>query len=235
MAEETLAFAPNYNHVIEIDITPTAASPTWAYALYGIKKCDPKPNETTSDDEYYHNLGHTESEVEKVDWTIELSGSRCYGDPAQDFVVGVVNEIGEGRKTRYRWTQPDGTYMEGRCTLRDIVPGMGDPSAKGDFSYTIAVNSIDEYESPSLDGLPTAVAITKPTTLKVGATAKATATVTPATANQKCHFAVDDESVATVDADGTMKGVKAGKVTLTVKAASKPSVTAQEEVTVSAS
>lgn len=228
---EMLAFAPNYNHSIEIDITPNATEPTWAYALYGMTSCDPTPNETTSDDEYYHNLGHTETEVEKVDWTIALSGHRYYGDPAQDFVVSRVNETGAGRKTNYRWTQPDGTYMEGKCTLRDIKPGMGDPSNKGNFSYTIAVNTIDEYEIGDKLLLPEGVTATDKN-VTVGGTVAAAASVTPAGASQKCFYAIEDESVATVDADGTITGVAAGETTLTIKAASKPSVVRQVDVTV---
>lgn len=230
-SNETLAFAPNYNHVIEIDIVPTGEDPTWAYALHGIKTCNPTPNETTSSEEYYHNLGHVETEVERVDWTIELSGDRCYGDPAQDFVVGLVNEVGSGRKTRYRWTQPDGTVMEGRCTLTGIKPGMGDPSSKGEFGYTIAVNSIDEFTDGGNNLLPESVTASAVTVAK-NATAAVSPSVTPSGASQKCHFAIEDESVATVDSDGNVKGVAVGETTLTIKAASKPSVVKQVAVTV---
>ena len=72
-------------------------------------------------------------------------------------------------------------------------------------------------------------------TVAVNKDAPAGATVTPAGANQKCHYAIADTSIATVDLDGNVHGVKAGKTKLTIKAASKPSVSTQCDVTVSAS
>ncbi|MEF9877737.1 MAG: hypothetical protein RR772_12560, partial [Gordonibacter sp.] len=56
---ETLDYAPNYAHVIEIDITPEKAEPTWAWAQVGILECKPESDEKTSEDAYFHLLGST--------------------------------------------------------------------------------------------------------------------------------------------------------------------------------
>ena len=74
----------------------------------------------------------------------------------------------------------------------------------------------------------------KPISAAVNAVTEPTYTVTPSGANQKCHFGIEDASIATVDADGKITGISAGTTTLTVKAASLPSVVEQVKVTVGA-
>lgn len=229
----TLDFAPNYNHVIELDITPNETYRTWEYALYGATNCDPTPNETSSDETYYHNLGSSEKEITAVSWSIAISAHRCYGNALQDFIAGLVNSTGKLRKTNYRWTWPDGTYLEGTCTISDIKPGMGAPNDKGDFQFTISLNTIDVYEAPGNVDVPTSITCSA-VSVAAGATAEVSPTVTPSTANQKCHFGIEDTTIATVDSDGVVTGVAAGETNLTVKAASMPSVTKTVKVTVTA-
>lgn len=232
----TLDFAPNYNHVIELDTTPNETYRTWEYALYGATNCDPTPNETSSDETYYHNLGSTETEITAVSWSIAISAHRCYGNALQDFIASLVNSTGKLRKTNYRWTWPDGTYLEGTCTISGIKPGMGAPNDKGDFQYTISINTIDVYEAPGKNEVPTAITCT-PTAPAVakGSTTQLTIGVTPSGANQKCHFGIEDTSIATIDADGVVTGVEVGETVLTIKAASMPSVVKQVPITVGAS
>lgn len=231
---QTLDFAPNYCHVIELDITPDADTATWANALVGITECAPASDETVDEDDFYDNLGYDESTVSKVKPSLEMTGYRKYGDPVQDFVQSRALSTGNDRKTRYRWTHPDGTYMEGACTLTDLIPGsgMGEASAKGDFSYTIAITSVDVYEKGTDIYTPETIEA-EDVTATVGATAPIAATVSPEGSNQKCHYAVEDDAIATVDVDGNVKGVSDGTTTITIKAASKPSIVKQIKVTVS--
>ena len=63
---QTLDFAPNYCHVIELDITPTEATPTWANALVGITECAPASDETVDEDDYYDNFGMDDTNVSKI-------------------------------------------------------------------------------------------------------------------------------------------------------------------------
>lgn len=230
----TLDFAPNYAHVIELNITPDEATPTWAYALRGINNCVPTPTETVSEDTYFHNLGSGNDDVTAVKLAIAMKGHRMYGDPVQDFIAALMLETGPKRNTDVRWIQPDGTLIEGKCTIRDLSPaGMGDSDSKGDFSYTIAFSSIDKFEPGDKRDLPESVSATA-VSVAVGATSKVTPTVTPSTASQQCHFGIEDTSIAEVDTEGNVKGIKAGETTLTVKCASKPSVMKQVKVTVTA-
>lgn len=233
-AEQTLDFAPNYCHVIELDVTPDEATPTWKNALIGITECAPASDETVDEDDYYDNFGFDDTNVSKVKPSLAMTGFRRYGDPVQDFVQSKALSTGKDRKTSYRWTHPDGTYMQGKCTLVDLIPGsgMGEASAKGDFSYTINFDTVDTFNIGTNILAPTAVTA-QDVTATVGASTAVNAEVTPTEANQKCHYAIEDTSIATVDADGNVKGVTAGSTTLTIKAASKPSIVKQVKVTVS--
>lgn len=234
MAEETLDFAPNYAHTFEINITPDSDKQTWASALVGITECAPASDETVSEDAYYNDLGDTDSSVDAVKVSIAFTGHRKYGDPAQDFIQSRALLTKKKRKTGYRWVHPDGTTYEGELTMADLVPGsgMGEATAKGDFSWTAKLNTITETPATG-EAMPTSVSCSE-----VSVTTKSTkavnAQVQPAGCNQKCHYAVADDSIATVSADGTVTGVAAGTTKLTVKAAAMPSVSATVEVKVTA-
>lgn len=233
---QTLDFAPNYCHVIELDITPTEATPTWANALVGIIECAPASDETVDEDDYYDNFGMDDTNVSKIKPSLAMTGYRRYGDPVQDFVQSKALTTGKDRKTNYRWTQPDGTFLQGKCSLVDLVPGssMGEASAKGDLSYTINLDTVDVITIGTDIYTPEAISA-EDVTATVGATTAVDAEVTPEGANSKCHYAIEDTSIATVDADGNVKGVTAGSTVLTIKAASKPSIVKQVKVTVSGS
>ena len=236
MPDETLDFAPNYAHIIELNITPEEASPTYAWAQRGILECAPESDETISEDAYYHLLGQISTSVDAIKVAVAVTGHRMYGDPVQDFVQSRALLVGKDRETQYRWTMPDGTVLSGDCTLAELVPGssMGEANAKGDFGYKICLNTVDTEKPGEGVLLPKSITATA-VTVGVSKTTPAKASVTPEGANQRCHYAISDESIATVDQEGNVRGVKAGKTTLTVKAASKPSIHAQCDVTVSAS
>ena len=234
MAEETLDFAPNYAHTFEINITPESDKQTWASALVGITECAPASDETVSEDAYYNDLGDTDTSVDAVKVSIAFTGHRKYGDPAQDFIQSRALLTKKKRKTDYRWVHPDGTIFEGVLTMADLVPGsgMGEATSKGDFSWTAKLNTIAETPA-SGEVAPTGVTVGE-----VSVTTKTpksvNAQVQPAGANQKCHYAVADDSIATVSTDGVVTGVAAGETKLTVKAAAMPSVSTTVAVKVTA-
>lgn len=234
MTEETLDFAPNYAHTFEINITPDSDKVTWANALVGITEAAPASDETVSEDTYYNDLGDTDSSVDAVKVSIAFTGHRKYGDPAQDFIQGRSLMVKKKRVTDYRWVWPDGTTLTGKTTMADLIPGsgMGEATAKGDFTWTAKLNTIELV--PATNALmPTGV-----TCGEVSVTTKApkavNAQVQPQGCNQKCHYAVADDTVATVSPDGTVTGLKAGTTKLTVKAAAMPSVSTTVDVTVTA-
>ena len=231
-----LGFAPNYTSALEIDITPEAETPTWAIFNRGITEIKPSISETTSSKDYYDGMGTPTDEVTAVQPKYEVTGDRCYGDPAQDYVASVALETGEGRKTHYRHTDPDGAVVSGDCTLMDLTIGsqQGAASDPGSFSCTISGAGAPTLEEGGKVKLPEKVVCTAPSSVAVGKSAQLAPTVTPDTANGKCFFSSGNTDVATVDSDGNVTGVAAGKATITVRAAAKPSVYVQVEVTVAA-
>ncbi len=233
--EQDLAFAPNYANVIELNITPLSATPTWAYALYGITSCAPSSDESTSDDAYYNDFGDTKTTVESVKVSLEMSGHRYYGNACQDWIQSLALKTGSDRETDYRWTMPDGTVLKGKCTITGLVPGssMGDANAKSEFNYTISINSVDEKIEATSALAPSSITASTVTVAK-GSTADAGVSVSPTGANQKCHFGVEDPSICSVDADGVITGISPGTTKITAKAAAKPSISTTFEVKVTA-
>ena len=234
MAKSDLGFARNYANALEINITPGNDSPTWAIFSRGITSITPSGNESTEDKDYYDGFGVPTTDVTSTQIQYAVEGDRCYGDPAQDFVASIALETGEGRKTQFRHTAPNGDVIEGACTLLGLTPnsGQGEASALGAFSCTVATDGRPSYKPGNKLKLPEQVTA-EAVSVTVGGTAKIEPSVTPTEANPKCFYASGNTDVATVDSDGNVKGVAEGKATITVRAASKPSVMKSVEVTVS--
>lgn len=231
-----IMFAPNYTHLYEADITPTAATPTWARIGRGIQTIEPDGNEEVDQTPYYDGDGGTTSDVTGGQMILSITGHRCYGDPFQDYVASLAFLYGQARRTRVRVTNPDGEVITSEATIANIkgFGANGDANTKGDFEVEIHFDgspTIDQ--APTGDTLPESVTA-KAVSVKVKATAAIGATVTPTTASQRCVYAVDDDKVATVDIDGNVTGVAAGKTKVYVKCAAKPSVQVTVDVEVTA-
>lgn len=234
MAKSDLGFARNYANALEVNITPDESEKTWAILSRGITEIAPAPNENTEDKDYYDGYGNPTTKVTSTQIQYEVTGDRCYGDPAQDYITSCALEVGEGRETQFRHTAANGDVIEGDCTLLNLTPnsGQGEASGLGAFTCTISTAGIPKFTPANKLKLPENVEA-QAVTVKVGEKSAIEATVTPETANPKCFFASGDTSIATVDSDGNVTGVAEGKTTITVRTASKPSVMASVEVTVS--
>ena len=235
MAKSDLGFARNYANALEIDITPGANEPTWAIFARGITSITPSGNESTEDKDYYDGYGVPTTDVTSTQIQYSVEGDRCYGDPAQDYVASIALETGEGRKTRFRHTAPNGDVIEGKCTLTGLTPnsGQGDASGLGAFSCTVATDGRPTFTPGDKLKLPSSVSADD-VEVAVGAKEAISATVDPEGANPKCFYASGDTDIATVDSDGNVTGVTEGSTTVTVRAASKPSISKSVAVTVTA-
>lgn len=233
---QDLGFAPNYTSALEIDITPEAATPTWAIFSRGINEIKPTTNETTDTKDYYDGYGTPTDKVKSVQPQYEVTGDRCYGDPAQDYVSSLALETGDGRTGHFRHTDPNGDVVEGGCTYLNLTVGsqQGAASDPGAFSCTISGAGAMSFIAANKLKLPASVTCTAPTGAAVGKSVKLAPAVMPAEANPKCFFASGNTDIATVDSDGNVTGVAAGKAVITVRCASKPSLCTQVEVTVAA-
>lgn len=229
-----IGFAINYQHVVEFN-AGTQAAPDWAWAGPGISSITPSNSETSEETAYFDGGGNTTTDVTGVSKSYAISGKRRYGDKFQDWVASLDGCSGEALKTQMRITNPDGECVEYDVTVHNISAKgpNGEANAKTDFSCTASCNGlprlVKEAEGTALPETVAAQAVTA----KVGQTVAISATTTPAGASSRCLFAVEDASVAAVDSEGNVTGVKVGKTRVAVKCAARPSVYAYVDVTVS--
>lgn len=227
-----IAFAMNYTNLYMINITPWTATKTWARIGAGINSSDPDGNEEVKQEAYYDGDGLSASDVTGGQMIFKFDGHRKYGDPAQDFIASLLLDY-SGRKTDFRWIAPDGQILEGKVTIAKVKSHGGDPNAKSNFSFEIHFNGMPMYTPGNASEFPESVTCTT-TTVKIGAVVAVSSTVTPQGASPALVYGIEDDSIATVDAEGNITGIKAGKTKLSVKSAAKPLVNAMCDVTVTA-
>lgn len=230
-----IGFALNYAHVYEIDVTPNGPARTWAWLAAGVSSIDSDGNEEVSQDPYYDGGGQASSDVTGGQEVVKVSGHRKYGDPAQDYMASLKFAYGEARKSNLRITNPDGEQLVVPVTIANIKASgaHGDANAKNDFEVELHFNGMPRMVPPTKTKLPESVSVPgSPITVQASKSAKVSATVVPADASDKLLYAVEDDTIATVDADGNVKGVKQGQTRVSVKCAAKPSVSAVAEVKV---
>lgn len=133
------AFLLQYNHVFEINSTPTAGvgAETYLRIAAGISNVTPSNNEEIDQTAYYDGGGNSESDVIGLQKTITFSGHRKYGDPAQDYIMGLASTLGPDRKTTFKWTFPDGMILEGPVTVANITEPGGEANNKGEIEFEI--------------------------------------------------------------------------------------------------
>ncbi|MCT1577949.1 capsid protein [Oceanobacillus kimchii] len=106
----------------------------------GINSAEPANNEETDQTKYMIDGGFASTDVIGAQVTLAFSGHRDYADAAQNYIFGKVLELGPTRRTEFRWTEPDGTILEGACTIANISGPSGEAGAKGEISFEIHFN-----------------------------------------------------------------------------------------------
>ena len=158
-----IGFALNYQHIVELDITPGSGTKTWAWVGPGISTFEKDNSETVSEDAYYNNGGNTNKDVTGIAAKYNASGHRLHGDPAQDYVASLEDSIGAARKTSYRVTDPTGKVIEADCTLTDIVMNGPNGEANSKTEISFAINRDGDprvVKEPSGNQLPESVSVT---------------------------------------------------------------------------
>jgi hypothetical protein len=135
-------------HRFDLNITPGQTPGTYARLGAGLNNFEPSMNEEVAQDTYLDGDGFASSTVTGAQLILTFTGHRKYGDPAQDFIFDNALELGEGRETDFRWTQPDGTIIEGSCTIANIEGPSGDANAKGEISFEIHFNGKPTVTQP---------------------------------------------------------------------------------------
>jgi hypothetical protein len=224
-----IGFALNYTNIYMIQLPDSP----WARIGAGITGVEPDGKEETSSDAYYDGGGMSSTDVTGGQQQLKFTGHRVYGDPAQDYIASLVLAYGEARKRPVRWVSPNGAVIEGIASIVNIKPGGGDANNKSDFGFEAHFDGRPNYTPGNASTFPATITA-QDVTVPMGGTVAVNATATPTTAAQSFVYAVEDTEIALVDAAGTVKGLKAGETSLSVKSAVKPDVSAKVTVTVSA-
>lgn len=106
----------------------------------GFSSFEPATNEETDQTAYLDSLGWLTTTVMSGQLTLNFTGHRFYGDPAQDAIFDKQFELGTGREMPFRWTLPNGTVIEGPATFAEITGGGGDAGAKGEITVAVHFN-----------------------------------------------------------------------------------------------
>lgn len=127
---------------------------------------------------------------------------------------------------KYRITKGDKTVVESQNPVTLTGVGANKTVVDGEYKYCVindegeVVSQVADVEGwKTLSITVAGITLDKTTaTIDVGASTKLTATVAPSNATNKAvTFSSADTTIATVDNAGTVKGVKAGTVKVTVK------------------
>lgn len=132
-------------HRFYINTTPDEASETWERLAKGYNSFDVETNEELDQTQYLDGDGFGSSDVTGAQLTVSFSGHRYYGDAAQDFVFSLKMEVGEKRKTSFRWELPTGEVFEGPCTVAEISGPSGEANQKGEIETAIHFNGKPTY------------------------------------------------------------------------------------------
>jgi hypothetical protein len=134
-------------HSFSVNTVPGTTPGTLAVIGKGITNVEPSNNEELSQDKYLDGGGFGETDVIGAQTVLAFTGHRFYGDPAQDFIMGLMLKLGEDRRTNFEWTEPDGGKFTGACTIANISGPSGAAGSKGEISFEIHFNGEPTYTS----------------------------------------------------------------------------------------
>lgn len=229
-----IGFSSVWTNLFMIDITPTGDERTWARLGAGLTGVEPEGNEEIVQEAYLDGEGQASSDVTGGQKVLSFEGNRKVGDPAQDYIASLEFEYGEARRTKLRHIDASGMTTEVAVTIVNIVTGGGDANDPNSFSFELHFDGIPYFTAGDATTFPTAITCDA-VTVAVGSRVTVAPAVTPETATASFVYAIEDDSIATVNADGTVVGVAAGETKLNIKSAVKPTVMLTVDVTVSAS
>ncbi len=144
-----MPFSLMNEHVFKINSVPGSTPGTMVAIAKGITNVEPNNNEELSQDKYLDGNGYGETDVIGAQTVLTFTGHRNYGDAAQDFIYSKTLSLGNGRRTNFEWTEPNGGKFAGSCTIANISGPSGDAGAKGEISFEIHFNGKPTYTPPT--------------------------------------------------------------------------------------
>lgn len=141
----TTGFQLMNTHKFEINTVPGSTPGTFAVIAAGIKNVAPSNNEKLAQDNYLDGQGFGSTDVIQAQVILSFTGDRNYGDAAQEFIMGLLLDVGASRKTDFKWTEPNGGLFTGPCTIANISGPSGDAGGKGEIKFEIHFNGKPTY------------------------------------------------------------------------------------------
>ena len=134
----------------------------------GIDSVEPKQDDKKNSKAYYNTGGQEKTTVTGSTRSVDFSGDRSYGDPAQDMVAGLATKTGSARNKWLRENQyimdEDGKLQlirstTGIVTWSDITDKGGSATDPGSFkataTYTATPKILDANNAEDAEGLAT--------------------------------------------------------------------------------
>lgn len=230
-----IGFVLNYQHVTLIDTNP-GGEPDWAWVGPGIETISSEKSETTSEKYYYDGGGHSSKSITGLAKEYTIEGDRLVGDKFQDWAASLEESTGSALETIMRRIGPDGATIDRDVTVHEITASdpTGTANENANFSCKVACNGDPRLVSEAAGTkLPESVSLDA-VEVGVGEDVRLVPEVTPSEASGWCLYAISEtgRDIASVDADGNVRGLKQGDTLLTIKCAAKPSVSVQVPVSV---
>ena len=133
-------FELNFQDLFEIDITPEGATRTWKRLGKGISSFTPSLNDNVDQTPYLDGNGYGSTDVIGKQLVYTAAGHRVVGDPAQDYIDGMLYALGDDLKTNFRAYNSAGKSVTGACTIANIVIGGGDAQGKKELAFEVHIN-----------------------------------------------------------------------------------------------
>lgn len=102
-----------------------------------IREVSDDSDEEVEDEAFYDGDGTLEQDITSISKGFAFEGMYDPEDEAQAFIADLEFEVGENRKIWYKQVRTDGTELEGRATVTDIVVVGGPAEEYAAFECTI--------------------------------------------------------------------------------------------------
>lgn len=134
------------------DVTEDGSIPTnLAYIGDGIETIEPKQDDKKNSKAYYNTGGQEVTTITGSTRSLDISGDRSIGDPAQDMIASLASKTGSSRNKWFRENQyimgEDGNLQlieskTGTVTYSDITDKGGSATDPGSFKATATYTAV---------------------------------------------------------------------------------------------
>ena len=129
---------PVHNNKFEIGTKGTASSAAEDFAIpKGLENFSPSFDNTIEEWYAMDEEGWISRLFTGKAWAISFTGKRVIGDPANDYIAGLLFEIGQDANTILKWTMPTGTVIQQEVVVSVTNNGGGDTTNVGALEFEL--------------------------------------------------------------------------------------------------